>query len=64
MQAVLGDMGLEMDGATDGAALWADVRRLVLMDSLMRGEAALVWQQHLADGAGFLQQEENKKDVL
>lgn len=35
MQAVLGDVGLEVDRAAAGATLWTDVRGLVLVDSLV-----------------------------
>lgn len=54
MQAVLSDMWLEVDRAAAGATLWADVRRLVLMDSLVWQKTALIWKKHLADGACFL----------
>lgn len=54
MQAVLGDMWLEVDRTAAGATLGADVRRLVLVDSLVWQKAALVWEKHLADGACFL----------
>lgn len=54
MQAVLGDMWLEVDRAAAGATLGADVRRLVLVDSLVWQKAALIWEKHLADGACFL----------
>lgn len=54
MQAVLGDMWLEVDRPAAGATLGADVRRLVLVDSLVWQKAALIWEKHLADGARFL----------
>ena len=53
MQAVLGDVGLEVHGPADGAALGAGVGRLVLMDPLVGGVAALVGEQHLADSASL-----------
>lgn len=64
MQAVLGDMWLEMDRSAAGATLGADVRRLVLVDSLVWQKAALIWQKHLANGACFLmaQKREDKKN--
>ena len=55
MQAVLGNMRLEVDRATAHATLRTDVRRLVLVDPLMGHEAALIRKHHLADGARFLQ---------
>lgn len=54
MQAVLSNVGLEVSRATTGAALRADVRGLVLVDSLVRQKAALIWKKHLANGACLL----------
>lgn len=51
VQAVLLHVGLEVGGAAEGAALRAAVRRLVRVGPLVRAEAALVGQQHLAHGA-------------
>ena len=62
MQAVLGDVGLEVHGPADGAALGAGVGRLVLMDPLVGGVAALVGEQHLADSASLLDKPEGRHD--
>ena len=54
MQAVLGNVRLEVDRPAAGSTLRADEGRLVLVDPLVGHEAALVGEQHLADAAGFL----------
>ena len=54
MQAVLGDVSLEVDRPAAGSTLGADEGRLVLVDPLVGHKAALVGRQHLADTAGFL----------
>lgn len=54
VQAVLGHMRLEMYRSTNSSTLWADIWRLMLMNPLMGSKTTLVWQQHLANGAGFL----------
>lgn len=62
VQAVLGDVGLEVHGPADGAALGAGVGRLVLMDPLVGGITALVGEQHLADSASLLDKPEGRHD--
>lgn len=67
VQAVLGDVWLEMCRSTAGATLRADVRRLVLVDSLVWQKTALVWEKHLANSARFLwtqRREERKTKCL
>lgn len=62
MQAVLGDVGLEVHGPADGAALGAGVGGLVLVDPLVGGVTALVGEQHLADRASLLNKPEGRHD--
>lgn len=48
VQAILLHMSLEVSRAAEDTTLWAAVGGLVRMDPLVRTEATLVWQQHLA----------------
>jgi len=54
MQAVLGNVRLEVDRPAAYSALRADVGRLVLVDPLVGNKTALVGEQHLADAARLL----------